>query len=99
MTLYEVLWDNGEQYEDNITSSLIFTTLEKAKEYYNKEHIASGYSYGNETLTLCYFESDIEEQKRIKIESKVLDNSTSDIEEEWEPDMDDFGTCDVADTY
>ena len=32
MTLYEVIWDNGEQYEDNMTSSLIFTTLEKAKE-------------------------------------------------------------------
>ena len=39
-------------------------------------------------------------QKRTKIESKVLDNPTPDIEEEeWEPDMDDFGTCDVADTY
>ena len=47
MTLYEVLWDNGEQYEDNMTSSLIFTTLEKAKEYYNEKHTASGYSYGN----------------------------------------------------
>ena len=36
-------------------------------------------------------------------ESKVLDNPnlyTQDVEEEeWEPDMDDFGTCDVADTY
>lgn len=103
MTLYEVLWDNGECYEDNMTSSHIFTTLDKAKEYYNKKHTASGYSYGNETLTLYYFESDIEEQKRIKIESKVLDNPnlyTQDIEEEeWEPDMDDFGTCDVSDTY
>ena len=100
MTLYEVLWDNGEQYEDNMTSSLIFTTLEKAKRYYNKIHTASGYSYGNETLTLCSFESDIEHQKRTKIESKILDNPTPDIEEEeWEPDMDDFGTCDVADTY
>ena len=37
MTLYEVLWDNGECYEDNITSSYIFTTLDKAKEYYNKK--------------------------------------------------------------
>ena len=102
MTLYEVLWDNGEQYEDNMTSSLIFTTLEKAKRYYNKIHTASGYSYGNETLTLCSFESDIEHQKRTEIESKVLDNPkhyTQDVEEEWEPDMDDFGTCDVADTY
>lgn len=25
--------------------------------------------------------------------------NNQDIEEEWEPDMDDFGTCDVADTY
>lgn len=103
MTLYEVLWDNGEQYEDNMTSSLIFTTLEKAKRYYNKIHAASSYSYGIETLTLCSFESDIEEQKRTKIESKVLDEPnlyTQDTEEEeWEPDMDDFGTCDVADTY
>ena len=98
MTLYEVLWDNGEQYEDNMTSSLIFTTLEKAKRYYNKIHTASGYSYGNETLTLCSFESDIEHQKRTEIESKVLDNPNAE-EEEWEPDMDDFGTCDVADTY
>ena len=99
MTLYEVLWDSGEQYEDNMTSSLIFTTLEKAKRYYNKIHTASGYSYdGNETLTLCSFESDIEHQKRTEIESKVLDNPNAE-EEEWEPDMDDFGTCDVADTY
>lgn len=100
MTLYEVIWDNGECYEDNLTSSLIFTTLEKAKEYYNRKHTTSGYSYGNETLTLCSFEPDIENQKRTKIESKVLDNFTPDIEEkEWETDMDDFGTCDVADTY
>ena len=100
MILYEVLWDNGECYEENLTSSLIFTTLEKAKEYYNRKHTASGYSYGNETLTLCSFEPDIEDQKRIKIESKVLDNPIPDIEEEeWEPDMDDFGTCDIADTY
>ena len=103
MTLYEVIWDNGEYYEDNLTTSHIFTTLEKAKEYYNKEHKASGYSYSNETLTLCSFEPDLDDQKRTKIESRVLDNPnsyTTDIEEEgWEPDMDDFGTCDVADTY
>ena len=103
MTLYEVIWDNGEYYEDNLTISLIFTTLEKAKEYYNKERTAGGCSYGDETLTLCSFESDIENQKRTKIESRILDNPNSytpDIEEEeWEPDMDDFGTCDVADTY
>lgn len=103
MTLYEVIWDNGEYYEDNLTISLIFTTLEKAKEYYNKEHTASGCSYGEETLTLCSFTPDIENQKRTKIESRILDNPnsyTQDIEEEeWEPDMDDFGTCDVADTY
>lgn len=103
MTLYEVIWDNGEYYEDNLTISLIFTTLEKAKEYYNKERTASGCSYGDETLTLCSFTPDIENQKRTKIESRILDNPnsyTTDIEEEeWEPDMDDFGTCDVADTY
>ena len=103
MILYEVIWDNGECYEDNLTYSLIFTTLEKAKEYYNRKHTASGYSYGNETLTLCSFEPNIENQKRTKIESRVLDNPnlyTQDIEEEeWEPDMDDFGTCDIADTY
>ena len=103
MTLYEVIWDNGESYEDHLTHSLIFTTLEKAKEYYNKKHVAYWYSYGSETLTLCSFESDIEHQKRTEIESKVLDNPnlyTQDIEEEeWEPDMNDFGTCDVADTY
>ena len=100
MILYEVTWDNGECYEDNLTSNLIFTTLEKAREYYNKKHTASGYSYGKETLTIYSFEPDIEHQKRTEIESKVLDNSTPDIKEkEWEPDMDDFGTCDVADTY
>ena len=103
MTLYEVIWDNGEYYEDNLTISLIFTTLEKAKEYYNQERTASGCSYGDETLTLCSFTPDIENQKRTKIESRILDNPNSytpDIEEEeWEPDMDDFGTCDVADTY
>ena len=100
MILYEVTWDNGERFKDNLTSNLIFTTLEKAKEYYNKKHTASGYSYGTETLTIYSFKPDIEYQKRTKIESKVLDNPTPDIEEEeWEPDMDDFGTCDVADTY
>lgn len=103
MKLYEVIWDNGECYEDNLTYSLIFTTLKKAKEYYNRKHTASGYSYSTETLTLCSFEPDIENQKRTKIESRVLDNPnlyTQDIEEEeWEPDIDDFGTCDVADTY
>lgn len=36
MILYEVTWDNGECFENNLTSNLIFTTLEKAKEYYNK---------------------------------------------------------------
>ena len=101
MILYEVTWDNGEYYEDNLTSSLIFTTLEKAREYYNKKHTASGYSYGKETLTIYSFEPDIEHQKRTEIESKVLDKSIPNIEKkkEWEPDMDDFGTCDVADTY
>ena len=100
MILYEVTWDNGERFEDNLTSNLIFTTLEKAKEYYNKNHTASGYSYGTETHTIYSFKPDIEYQKRTIIESKVLDNPTPDIEEEeWEPDIDDFGTCDVADTY
>lgn len=98
MILYEVLWNNDECYDRDLTISLIFTTLKKAKEYYNKKHIASG--YGKETLTIYSFEPDIEHQKRTKIESKILDNPTPDIEEEeWEPDMDDFGTCDVADTY
>ena len=55
MILYEVTWDNGERFEDNLTSNLIFTTLEKAKEYYNKKHTASGYSYGTETLTIYSF--------------------------------------------
>lgn len=103
MTLYEVIWDNGEVYGDKITNSHIFTTLEKAKEYYNKEHKASGYSYSNETLTLCSFEPDIDDQKRTKIESKVLLNSTfwtQDAEEdEWECNLDEFNACDIEDTY
>ena len=103
MTLYEVIWDNGDIYAYHLTTNHIFTTLEKAKEYYNKEHKASGYSYNNETLTLCSFESDIDDQKRTKIESKVLPNSIFETqfteEDEWECNLDEFNTCDIEDTY
>ena len=61
------------------------------------------YGYGTETMTLCSFESDIVDQKRTKIESKVLLDSTfwtQDTEEdEWECNLDEFNTCDIEDTY
>lgn len=90
MILYEVVWDNGEQYEDNQKSSLVFTSLEKAKEYYNQENIAEKNGYGIETLTIYSFESDIIKQKRTKIESRVIyspDFYESDIAEKWEDDF------------
>ena len=34
-----------------------------------------------------------------KLLKQIYQFNIQDIEEEWEPDMDDFGTCDVADTY
>lgn len=35
----------------------------------------------------------------IRIFDNTLQIHSAPIEEEWEPDMDDFGTCDVADIY
>lgn len=41
----------------------------------------------------------IENNKLQILKSTIQLNEDEDEDEEWEPDMDDFGTCDVMDIY
>lgn len=70
MTLYEVEWSNNEPYEDHMSSTKVFSTLEKATAYYNKEQF--GYPCYTETLTLSSFDEDDERQIKTMIAKRVL---------------------------
>ena len=50
---------------------------------------------------MMYLYRGIENLAKQELSKRDIDGliNIQDIEEEWEPDMDDFGTCDVADTY
>lgn len=72
MILYEVLYDNGDAYGDNIQISKVFSTLEKAKKCYEEERYGYPSYYDDETVTLSSFDDDDYSQKKTRIAKRVL---------------------------
>lgn len=72
MRLFEVLYCNIKPYGEQNKHSLIFTSEEKAKLYYDSKNYRVSWDYGKQKLILQYFESDIEQQNKTVIEEKEL---------------------------
>lgn len=84
MKLYEVTFNNGEQYEDRYTRSLIFTDFGKAVECYNNWPYdpSRDYSYAQPSITLSMFESDKAEQPKLVIVSRDYEEPGREIADE-----------------
>lgn len=85
MRLFEVLYNNGEQYEDMYTRSLLFTDFNKAVEAYNSWPYdeARDYSFGKPFLTLLFFESDLAVQKKTVIVQRDYEEARERFVEEY----------------